>query len=115
MAGCAPIVRAFEQGAEHAESWESPATRVWGLRVPRALGGALILSSLRGSDGLAVAVEEETLESASRQLAREEGLEVGPEGAACFVALQQLAAHGTITPGARVVLFQTGHPLNYLD
>lgn len=115
MAGCAPIVRAFEQGAEHAEPWESPATRVWGLRVPRALGDALILGSLRDSDGLAVAVEEEALEPASRQLAREEGLEVGPEGAACFVALQQLAAHGTITPGTRVVLFQTGHPLNYVD
>lgn len=115
MAGCAPIVRAFEQGAEHAEPWESPATRVWGLRVPRALGDALILRSLRDSDGLAVAVEEEAVEPASRQLAREEGLEVGPEGAACFVALQQLAARGTITPGTRAVLFQTGHPLNYLD
>lgn len=115
MAGCAPIVRAFEQGAEHAEPWESPATRVWGLRVPRALGDALILRSLRDSDGLAVAVEEEALEPASRRLAREEGLEVGPEGAACFVALQQLAARGTIPPGTRAVLFQTGHPLNYVD
>lgn len=115
MAGCAPIVRAFEQGNEYAEPWESPATRVWGLRVPRALGDALILRSLRDSDGLAVAVEEEALEPASRQLAREEGLEVGPEGAACFVALQQLSAHGTIPPGTRAVLFQTGHPLNYVD
>ncbi|MGH9382532.1 MAG: threonine synthase [Thermoanaerobaculia bacterium] len=115
MAGCAPIVRAFEQGAERAQTWESPATRVWGLRVPRAVGDSLILQALRESDGLAIAVAEEAVEPARTRLAREEGIEAGPEGAACYVALEHLAANGTIAPNTRVVLFQTGHPLNYAD
>lgn len=113
MAGCAPIVRAFERGAERAQPWESPATRVWGLRVPRAIGDFLMLQALRESDGQAVAVEEEAVEPARTRLAREEGIEAGPEGAACFVALQRLVAAGTIAQGTRAVLFQTGHPLNY--
>lgn len=113
MAGCAPIVRAFERGEEAAEPWAEPATEVYGLRVPRAVGDFLILRALRETDGQAVAVEEGRLPATARRLAREEGVLVGPEGAACLVALEELAAAGVVGEGERVVVFQTGHPANY--
>lgn len=113
MAGCAPIVRAFEQGADTAEPWAEPDTEVYGLRVPKAIGDFLILRALRESGGRAVAVAEDRLPETARRAAREEGLLVGPEGAACLAALEDLAADGAFTEGDRVVLFQTGHPANY--
>ncbi|MFP3939175.1 MAG: threonine synthase [Thermoanaerobaculia bacterium] len=113
MAGCAPIVRAFEAGAEAAEPWKAPETRAYGLRVPKAIGDFLILRALRESGGRAVAVTEERLAPAARRAAREEGLLVGPEGAACLAALDDLAAEGAFREGDRVVVFQTGHPANY--
>jgi len=113
MAGCAPIVRAFERGDETAEPWVEPDTEVYGLRVPQAIGDFLILRALRESGGTAVAVEEGRLAAAARRAAREEGLLVGPEGAACLVALEELAAAGVIAEGERVVAFQTGHPASY--
>ena len=113
-AGCAPIVRAFEQGQETAEPWPNPQqTAAWGLRVPRALGDFLILRVLRESAGTAVAVAEEAMLQAMERVARREGLLVSPEGAACLVALEQLAAQGHVRPGQRVVLFQTGDAANY--
>jgi threonine synthase len=114
MTGCAPIVRAFESGADHAEPWEEPATRVYGLRVPKALGDRLILRALRESDGRAMAVHEHRLGEIAARMAREEGILVGPEGAAALAAFDQLAAEGAFTRGDRVVVFQTGHPANYL-
>ncbi|HEX2163206.1 MAG TPA: threonine synthase, partial [Thermoanaerobaculia bacterium] len=113
MAGCAPIVRAFEAGADHAEPWEEPATRVYGLRVPKALGDRLILRALAESGGRAVAVHERHLGEIAARTAREEGLLVGPEGAAALAAFDRLAAGGVFTRGDRVVIFQTGHPGNY--
>jgi len=113
MAGCAPIVRAFEAGAESAEPWAEPKTNVWGLRVPKALGDFLILRALRETGGTAVAVDETALAGWTARAAREEGMLVGPEGAACLAALHQLAAAGTVKPGERVVVFQTGHPASY--
>ncbi len=113
MAGCAPIVRAFEEGDERARPWEDPQTRVWGLRVPKAVGDFLILRALRESDGLAVAVDEDEIAPMMERAAREEGLLVGPEGAAVMAAFEHLLAAGTIQPGERSVLFQTGHPANY--
>jgi len=113
MAGCAPIVRAFERGEEAAEPWAEPVTEVYGLRVPKAVGDFLILRALRETDGQAVAVEEGRLPEMARRLAREEGVLVGPEGAACLVALEELAASGVVGEGERVVVFQTGHPGNY--
>lgn len=114
MAGCAPIVRAFERGDDKAEPWRDPRTRAWGLRVPSARGDFLILRAVRASGGLAVAVEEEALAGAVERLAREEGQWVGPEGAACFLALEKLVEEKTVAAGERVVLFQTGHPASYL-
>lgn len=113
VAGCAPLVRAFEQGLGSAPPWEAPDTRVWGLRVPRALGDFLVLRALRRSRGRAVAVAEERLPALCQRAAREEGMRFGPEGAACLAALEDLAAAGAFAAGERVVLFQTGDPDNY--
>ena len=113
MAGCAPIVRAFEAGASHAEPWENPETRVWGLRVPQAVGDFLILDALRSTGGRAVAVEEGRIREMTARASRLEGLDLGPEGAAALVALEDLHRDGFVETGQRVVVFQTGHPANY--
>jgi len=112
--GCAPIVRAFEQGRETAEPWAEPRTRVWGLRVPRAIGDFLVLRALRDTGGRAVAIDEERLPGVAAEAARLEGLRVGPEGAAALAAAFDLHAAGAFAPGERVVVFQTGDPANYL-
>jgi len=114
MTGCAPMVRAFEQRATSATPWENPKTEVWGLRVPQAIGDFLILRALYETEGTAIAVEEEALEPAIARIAKQEGILVGTEGAACLVATERLVADGTIEEGAEVVVFQTGHPSNYL-
>ena len=113
MAGCAPLVRAFERGADRAEPWPDPDTRVWGLRVPKAIGDFLILAALYQTGGAAVTVAEERIAAVAARAAREEGLLVGPEGAAALAAVADLAAAGRIEAGQRVVVFQTGHPGNY--
>jgi threonine synthase len=113
-AGCAPIVRAFEQGKESAEPWENPQTRAWGLRVPRAIGDFLVLRALRQTGGRAVAIDEDRLEKVAAWIAAHEGLRVGPEGAAALAAVEELEATGAFLPGERVVVFQTGDPANYV-
>jgi threonine synthase len=113
-AGCAPIVRAFEQGMESAEPWEAPQTRAWGLRVPRAIGDFLVLRALRETVGRAVAIDEDRLEKVAAWIAAHEGLRVGPEGAAALAAVEELEATGAFVPGERVVVFQTGDPANYV-
>jgi threonine synthase len=113
MAGCAPLVRAFLAGADSAEPWVDASTRVWGLRVPSAIADFLILRALRESRGEAVALEEGAIAAMVERAAREEGLLIGPEGAAALLALEALARSGRIEPGQRVVVFQTGHPANY--
>jgi threonine synthase len=112
--GCAPIVRAFEQGREAAEPWEDADTRVWGLRVPRAVGDFLVLKAVRESGGTAVAVDESRLPAIQERAARLEGMLIGPEGAAAFAAVEDLAARGAFAKGERVVVFQTGDPANYI-
>lgn len=113
MTGCAPIVRAFEQGDRHAEPWQDPRTEVWGLRVPQAVGDFLILDALRSTGGTAVAVEEESLRGVAEHVGALEGVVVGPEGAAAMVATERLQRAGTIADDESVVIFQTGHPRNY--
>jgi threonine synthase len=81
--------------------------------VPKAIADFLILRALRESGGLAVAVAEDRLPEATLRLARRAGLRAGPEGAACLVALEDLAAAGVVRPGERAVVFQTGDPANY--
>jgi threonine synthase len=106
--GCAPIVRAFSQELENAPEWESPQTGAWGLRVPRAIGDRLMLRALRESHGGAIAVDESRIETAAAEARRVEGVDVGPEGGAAFLALDQLLAQGSIAEAETVVVFNTG-------
>ncbi|MDE2922153.1 MAG: threonine synthase [Acidobacteriota bacterium] len=114
MAGCAPIVRAFRDGSEQAEPWDAPETRVWGLRVPRAIGDFLVLRAVRESGGTAVAVQEDQVEETMQRMAAEEGLLIGPETAAAMAAVVGLRDSGTIRRGESVLVFATGHPANYV-
>jgi threonine synthase len=113
--GCAPIVRAFEEGKRHAEEFQNAATVASGLRVPKAIGDFLILDALRASNGTAVAVSDEELLAAVKEIGAAEGLFVAPEGAACLPALRQLIERGDVKPDERVVLFNTGAGVKYLE
>jgi threonine synthase len=114
-AGCAPIVRAFERGEETAVPWENPRTTAWGLRVPSPLGDFLILQGVRRTGGIAVSVTEEEMAECSRELAADEGILAGPEGAAALAALKRLVGSGQVVASDRIVLFNTGTGLKYLD
>ncbi len=114
-AGCAPIVRAFQQGAEHAEPWENASTIAAGLRVPSAVGDALMLRALRESKGTAVAVRDEEIVEGVNLVGRHEGLFVCPETGGAVAGLQHLMAQGWIDREERVVVFNTGSGLKYLD
>jgi threonine synthase len=114
-AGCAPIVRAFEEGKRFADEFPDAATTASGLRVPRAIGDFLILDAIRTSGGAAVAVTDEALIKAAREIGSVEGLFVAPEGAACLPALRKLLAEGLVKEGDRVVLFNTGAGVKYLE
>jgi threonine synthase len=114
-AGCAPIVRAFEQGLDHAEPWRDPVTIASGLRVPAAIGDFLMLQAIRKSGGCAVAVDDAALIAAMREAGSSEGILMAPEGAATLPALRRLLDERKIDPAERVVLFNTGTGLKYLD
>jgi len=113
--GCAPIVRAFENGDSTAAEFPDARTCASGLRVPKAIGDYLILRILRESDGGAVAVDDEEMIRVAREVGSTEGLFVSPEGAACFAALKSLCSAGKIASGERVVIFNTGSGIKYLD
>ena len=111
--GCAPIVRAYESGSRFAEPFANAATVASGIRVPAAVGDFMILDAVRESGGRAIAVEEGRLREWMETAARDEGLSICPEAAACVGALEQLAAEGWIKPDERVVLFNTGAAQKY--
>ena len=113
--GCAPIVRAFNEGTEFAEPWENPHTLAAGIRVPAAIGDYLILQSLRESGGGAITVSEEEILSDLRAVASLEGMFICPEGAAIVAALRKLLADGTLSPDESILLLNTGSGLKYLD
>jgi len=113
--GCAPIVRAFEQGKDRAEPWTDPRTAASGIRVPAPFADRLILRALKESGGAAVAVEEAAIAAAAKEIASNEGILPAPEGAACLLALKKLVRAGTIAENDRVVLFNTGSGLKYLE
>ena len=106
--GCAPIVRAFEAGADHAEVWSDPWTVACGLRVPGPLGDRLMLRALRETNGGAVAVEDGVLTEAADTVSREEGVDVSPEGGAALAALEWLVGRGQVDRGETIVVFNTG-------
>jgi threonine synthase len=114
-AGCAPIVRAFEAGEKSAAEIPDAHTIASGLRVPKAIGDFLILKILRESNGGAIAVDDEEMIRVAREVGVNEGLFVCPEGAACFVALKRLRLAGKIASGERVVVFNTGSGIKYLE
>jgi threonine synthase len=114
-AGCAPIVRAFEKGERFAEEFPNATTIASGLRVPKAIGDFLILDAIRESDGTAVTVTDEELIAGARELARREGIFAAPEGGACVPALRKLIERGKVKSDERIVLFNTGSGIKYLD
>ncbi len=114
-AGCQPIVRAFEQGAARSEFWQNASTIAAGLRVPKPLGDVLILNILRESAGSAITISDEDILDAGRELASLEGIFAAPEGAACVAAARKLIASQFLKLADRMVLYNTGSGLKYLD
>src|SRR5437762_7693076 len=103
---CAPIVRAFQQGAEKAQPWENASTLADGLRVPRAIGDFLILRAVRESGGTALAVPDASMVKGMLDIGKHEGVSAAPEGGAALVAIESLVADGSIKPSDSVVLFK---------
>jgi threonine synthase len=114
-AGCAPMVRAYQEGTEHAEPWRNAQTIAAGLRVPQAIGDYLILRAVRESGGTAYSVTDESILGDMQELAREDGLFACPEGAATYGALKAMVRDGLVGKDERVVLFNTGAGLKYVD
>jgi len=114
-AGCAPIVKAFAEGKRFADEYPDAATVASGLRVPRAIGDFLILDAIRSSGGTAIAVTDEELLAAVAEIGALEGVFCAPEGAACLPALRKLIADNPVKPYERVVLFNTGAGVKYLE
>jgi threonine synthase len=114
-AGCAPVVKAWEEGKSSAEMWTNATTLASGLRVPKPYGDYLILDILKKSKGTAVSATDEEILEAARHWAKVEGIFAAPEGAACLVAYRKLRASGFFKPDDTVVLFNTGSGMKYLD
>lgn len=111
--GCAPMVKAFEDGVEHAPRWENAHTIASGIRVPQAVGDFLILRAVRESKGFAIAVDDDAITAALDEMAREEGFLLCPEGAATYAAYKQSLASGRVSKTDRVVLFNCASGLKY--
>jgi threonine synthase len=113
--GCAPVVRAFEKGESRSQFWQHAATVASGLRVPKPLGDFLILDAIRESNGTALAVSDAELLDAGMQLASDQGLFIAPEGATCVAAVPKLLASGFLKKSERIVIYNTGAGLKYLE
>ncbi len=112
---CAPIVRAFHSGADHAEPWQDAETIAAGIRVPSAIGDYLILNTLRESNGGAATVSDDEIVDWMGKVASQEGIFVCPEGAATAAALAKLVADGSVAPDEQALLLNTGSGLKYLE
>ncbi|MEA2204744.1 MAG: threonine synthase [Blastocatellia bacterium] len=113
--GCAPIVKAFADGKQFAEEFPNAHTTASGLRVPKAIGDFMILDALRSSGGTAIAVTDDELIAATREIGAAEGIFCAPEGAACLPALRKLMASGAVKTDESIVLFNTGSGVKYLE
>ena len=111
--GCAPLVRAFLDGAETAEEWQQPSTKVHGLRAPRVLADRLCLQVIRQSNGTAIAIEDDEMREMQKTAGAHEGLSICPEGAACLAAIPPLLAGGHIGRNERIIVFNTASALKY--
>jgi threonine synthase len=114
-AGCQPIVRAFESGEKFAAEHLHAHTKAAGLRVPKAIGDFIMLDTLRQSGGGAIAVSDEAMIAATKEIGSAEGIFPAPEGAACYAALKRLLGEGTVRNDESVVLFNTSTGLKYLE
>jgi threonine synthase len=112
-AGCAPMVKAWEDGVEHAPRWENAHTMAAGIRVPQAIGDFLILRAVRESGGFAIAVTDEAIAEARREVGQAEGILLCPEGAATYAAYKAALADGRVGSDAQVVLFNCASGLKY--
>ncbi|MDD5544907.1 MAG: threonine synthase, partial [Acidobacteriia bacterium] len=113
--GCAPIVKAFHDGASKATPWQNAHTIAAGLRVPGAIGDFIMLDILRKSGGNAVMIDDEELKEAVSEIGKFTGIFCAPEGAACWPAVKKLQREGLIKPQDEVVMFNTGSGLKYLE
>ena len=113
--GCAPIPKAFDEGAEASQMWQNAHTVAAGLRVPKALGDFLILAAVRKSGGTAIAVSDEELMRDARRIGAAEGIFAAPEGGACLSALRRLRASGAVSRDDTVVIFNTGTGTKYVE
>lgn len=113
--GCAPVVTAFEKRATQCEFWPNAQTIASGLRVPKSFADQLIMETIYASQGFALAVSDEEILAAQLEIAQMEGIFTAPEGAATWAAFKKLAGNQWISSGERVVLFNTGSGLKYLD
>ena len=111
--GCAPMVKAWQEGSEHAEYWQDAETEASGIRVPAAIGDFLILRTVRESGGFAIAVSDEEIMAARDRIGRQDGLLLCPEGAATYVAWENALAEGLVSKDDRIVLFNTATGLKY--
>ena len=111
--GCAPIVKAWEEGIEHAEFWENANTEAAGIRVPSAIGDFLIIRAIKESNGFAIAIDDEDIMKARNKIGREDGLLMCPEGAATFAAYEQSLKLGLVKKEDNVILFNTATGLKY--
>ena len=114
-AGCQPVVRAFQQGETRSQFWDHAQTVASGLRVPKPLGDFLILEAVRKSGGTAIAVTDEEMLDAGKELATCEGMFAAPEGGACVAALRKLLVQGFLKAHERIVIYNTGAGLKYLE
>ncbi len=112
-AGCAPLVRAFNAGADRAEPWVDPVTYASGLRVPGPFGDRVLLRILRETNGVAASVGEDTMREATLRLSSATGIDAAPEGGCALAVLEGLVRDGTVSPDADVVVFNTGVGASY--
>jgi threonine synthase len=113
--GCMPIVKAFQEGKDRSEFFENAHTVAAGLRVPKALGDFLVLRAVRESQGTCIAVSDEEMLDAGIELAQKEGIFAAPEGGACVAALRKLLASGFLSPAEKIVIYNTGAGVKYLE
>jgi threonine synthase len=113
--GCAPLVKALEQGKDFAEEWKNPQTIASGIQVPQAIGDFLILKAIRESQGTAIAVSDEEILKSLKEISETEGIFPCPEGAATLAALKMLKKENKIDPEEKIVLFNTGTGLKYME
>jgi threonine synthase len=113
--GCEPITRAFQQNAPVSEFFQNASTVASGLRVPKALGDFLVLNAIRESGGTAISISDEEMLDAGVQLATAEGIFAAPEGGACVAAVRRLLQTGFLKPEERIVIYNTGSGLKYLE